>query len=527
MLQPISLTLAALILILVVKHIRYVRTNPLRKFNGPKSGGFLFGNIKDTLLTGYAQEWMKKYGRVFGYAGILGETRFFIADTKAIAHILHQATVYPKPDGVRYNLSQIVGPGVLVVEGEQHKRQRKVMNPAFGNAYIKELTPAFLEKSIQLRDIWAQECISTVDGIYRTDGIEWMAKLTLDIIGSTGFNYSFNSLGSKVESDELQRALGVMMSPNAAMINIVKGNFPLLRLVPTPQEKVMDQARKTMNSIGTGLFAESKEFLRASGEKDNWRSRDMSSLLLRANTSSSIPENQRMTDDEVLAQVPTFFVAGHETTATTMAWTFFALTQHPDIQRKLREELLSLGTEDPSLDELNSLPYLDAVVREVLRLHSPVPFTLRVATKDDILPLRTPVTDAEGNVHDSIPIRKGDMIDIPLLAMNTDPAIWGEDALEFKPERWEKTPAEVSALPGVWGNIMSFLGGARACIGYRFSLAETKSIIYVLLRSFEFELAIPHDDLVSRASIVQRPYLRSDPGAGAKLPILIRPVVNV
>lgn len=88
-------------------------------------------------------------------------------------------------------------------------------------------------------------------------------------------------------------------------------------------------------------------------------------------------------------------------TATT--WALFALSIDPRVQSKLRDELLTVSSDNVSMDELNALPYLDAVVRETLRIHAPVPSTLRVAVKDDVLPLTTPVTDRNGKVYDSIP----------------------------------------------------------------------------------------------------------------------------
>ena len=83
-------------------------------------------------------------------------------------------------------------------------------------------------------------------------------------------------------------------------------------------------------------------------------------------------------------------------------WCLFALTQAPEVQRKLREELLSVDTDKPDMDQLNSLPYLDAVVRETLRVHSPVPNTMRVAKKDDVIPLAEPFVDRYGVVQDDI-----------------------------------------------------------------------------------------------------------------------------
>ncbi len=98
-----------------------------------------------------------------------------------------------------------------------------------------------------------------------------------------------------------------------------------------------------------------------------------------------------------------FIVAGHETTSSATTWCLFSLAEHPDIQRKLREELLTMPTDSPTMDEIMLLPYLEMVVKEVMRYHSPVPMTNRVATKDDLIPLNKPFTDKRGQVHDSIP----------------------------------------------------------------------------------------------------------------------------
>jgi len=178
------------------------------------------------------------------------------------------------------------------------------------------------------------------------------------------------------------------------------------------------------------------------------------------------------------------------------------------------------------MDQLNALPYLDMVVRETLRVHPPVPSSMREAVKDDILPLSKPFTDRKGVVHDVIRVRKGQTMLIPILLVNRDKSIWGEDATEFRPERWEKIPEAASTIPGIWGNLLTFLGGPRACIGYRFSLVEMKALLFTLVRAFEFELAVPATDIMKKTMIVQRPLLRSDPNSGNQMPLLIRPVIR-
>jgi hypothetical protein len=147
-------------------------------------------------------------------------------------------------------------------------------------------------------------------------------------------------------------------------------------------------------------------------------------------------EAQQITDEEImsraykpalnrrillnmLSEIPTFLVAGHETTrcvllsffsnstpeswhSITMAWVLYSLTQNRDAQTKLREEVLNLSTDNPSMDDLNGLPYLDAVVRETLRLHPPVSAVQREAVKDDCIPLSKPFTDRKGIVRSEI-----------------------------------------------------------------------------------------------------------------------------
>jgi len=177
------------------------------------------------------------------------------------------------------------------------------------------------------------------------------------------------------------------------------------------------------------------------------------------------------------------------------------------------------------MDELMGLPYLDAVCREVLRVHAPVPSTVRVALRDDVIPLGegTKWVDAKGVEHDSIRIAKGDVVFVPILALNRAKAIWGDDAEEFKPERWESIPEPATKIPGVWGNLLTFLGGSHACIGYRFSVVEMKAIMFTLIRAFEFELAVPKEKIAKRSMIVTRPVDLSGSDETNRLPIIVRP----
>jgi hypothetical protein len=195
------------------------------------------------------------------------------------------------------------------------------------------------------------------------------------------------------------------------------------------------------------------------GEKiSDSRARDILSLLVHANTTAN--PRERLSDEEVLArlsfcthlatlcadindiEIPTFLVAGHETTSTLLSWILYRLSLHLDVQCALRAECrenplptLSHGNDPFDQDELNAfdqLPLLDAIIRETLRLHSPVPAVVRYAMKDDVLPLNKSFVDVKGEVRNSVPISKGDTIVVSSLIVQRSEELWGPDAKEWK-----------------------------------------------------------------------------------------------
>ena len=188
-----------------------------------------------------------------------------------------------------------------------------------------------------------------------------------------------------------------------------------------------------MNRIGTGLLKQTMA-ARDNDKGNKSRRKDILSLLAHANSLEA--EGQRITEEDILArthkpifglvyllnvfsEIPTFIIAGHETTryfilynwnwqilnhwhSVTMAWALYALSQNKEAQTKLREEVSELSTDNPSMDDLNGLQYLDAVVRETLRLYPAVGSIVREAVKDDCIPLSKPFTDVKGDLHNEI-----------------------------------------------------------------------------------------------------------------------------
>lgn len=179
----------------------------------------------------------------------------------------------------------------------------------------------------------------------------------------------------------------------------------------------------------------------------------------------------------------TFLAAGHETTATTMTWAMYALCKHSEIQSRLREEIRSnlppVGDDTISItaEQLDKLYYLFAVCNETLRLYSPVPITMREATKSTTI------------LNHYVP--KGTHIIFALSAVNKSTAVWGPDAAEFKPERWLGQGRANTGGSSSNYAFMTFLHGPRSCIGQAFAKAEFACLLAAMIGRFEWELEDP------------------------------------
>ncbi|KAJ7899843.1 cytochrome P450 [Mycena leptocephala] len=530
-LYPVAGTLFCFAMFHMMQFLYCELTFPLRHVVSPRNTSFVFGHFKQMGdNTQLISKWRSELGRTFRFKSLFGTNELHTSDIKAINHVLANGTIYRyrRVPFRRDHMRRILGNGILSVDLDEHKRQAcpphfyPLKNPAFGVTQVRFLTEIFVEKSIQLRGIWARQIRSGQehDAI---DVLPGLRRMALDVIGQAGFDYQIDSLNEEGKPNELDRVFTELLhsshAQSDAAFRLAQSIVPILKFVPLPGTQIRRRARRAMDSIGRQIVASSKAALSASeGGKAFGGKRDLLSVLLRSTLSTEVPENQRLSEAEVIALIPTFLFAGHETTSSAVSWALHALSLNTAAQSKLRQELLTLSAENPTMDELNSLPYLESVVRETLRVHSPFVFNQRMAMEDDILPLAKPYVDQKGNSHDTLPIPKGQIIHIPILAVNTDKEIWGDDAGEFKPERWEHIPEAVSEIPGVWGNILSFFAGPHNCIGFRFGLAEMKALLFTLIRAFEFEPAVP---IVPTSFGLQAPMVAGT-NKGSSLPLVLR-----
>ncbi|KAK1217293.1 hypothetical protein PQX77_020031 [Marasmius sp. AFHP31] len=257
------------------------------------------------------------------------------------------------------------------------------------------------------------------------------------------------------------------------------------------------------------------------------RGKDIMSILMNENMKAS--DEEKLDEEELIGQLlhqmSTLILAAMDTTSSALARSFHLLAQNPEVQSRLRKELREArgaqGGKDIPYDALMALPYLDAICRETLRLYTPAPRVTRQATQTAVVPLSNPVRCTDGSAINEITLPAGTTVLIDILNANRNPELWGPDALEWKPERWlSSLPSTLveAKVPGIFSHLMTFIGGGRSCIGFKFSELEMKVVISQLVEAFELRPA--DKEIYWQSNLVASPVIKGGPQA-AKLPIRI------
>jgi cytochrome P450 len=300
------------------------------------------------------------------------------------------------------------------------------------------------------------------------------------------------------------------------IVLLLASAFPIIVKIPTKHSNLVNKLGATMGEISNDLLTRSRQ------EKDaNMSGRDEEKSIIGLLIKSESQDAElRMSKEEVVAQMKVVLLAGYETTSISLTWALIELSRHPYVQTSLREELLAFGA-DPTYDQLKAnLPYLDAVVHEILRLHPPVGEFTRLAAADDVIPLSEPVCTESGEMTDSVSIAKGTLITIPGAAINRSLAIWGPDAKEFKPDRWLTEDGIGGKAKEVQGHrhLLTFVDGPRTCLGKDFAVTEFKTVLLVLVKNFVFEMRDGPDTPVEVArGLLPRPRIVGENGIGVPL----------
>ena len=411
--------------------------------------------LKDPL--GKVTGWVAEYGDVFQLQ--FGEShQYMITNPEMVREILvKQSNIFIK--GADYTdekngMARFMGQGLVTSNGDFWKRQRRLTAPAFHTQRISAYADTMVSYALQVMDEWQ-------DGA-RLDVDEEMMQLTLMIVGRTLFDAD-----ASTTVDSVKQAVGVVQkASNTATL--------LPSWIPTPLRIQSTRANAVLDDIVYGFIADRRK----TGEDKG----DLLSMLLL----SEDVDGNRMSDKEARDEAVTLFLAGHETTANALNWTWWLLAQYPEIEAKLHHELDTvLGGQSPTLEDLRRLPYTDMVIKESMRLMPPVWNIGRTAIED---------TEVLGY---SIP--KGTNVSIFMYHMHRDPNIW-ENANDFIPERWADD--SINDIPKY--AYLPFGGGPRVCIGNSFATMEANLLLATIGQRYQFRL-VDGVEIIPQAFITMYP----------------------
>ena len=413
------------------------QTTEARKAPGPKGGLFLGSalDFKESPLEFicYVQ---RAYGDVARFR--VGHQHWYlISHPDDINDIMtKRAKVFLKPAIARRLWDKFLGDGLLTSEGDEWRRQLKLMRPAFAKKRVDAYGAVMVEYTQRMIDSW-------VDGA-RVDFSEAMVALTLEVVAKTLFDADVRGDAAIVGD-----AMHVL---HEEMLNHIYMPLPVPRWWPSKGNRRKIKAITDIEEIVKGFIEER----RASGEDRG----DLLSTLILARTE----EGEQLDDKEVRDQSMTLFFAGHETTAHAMTWLWYLLATHPGVTARLQRDLDAVTGGAPlRVDHLKALPYLDWVIKEGMRILPSV----WVFMKEPI----------EATTVRGVRIPKGAPILISPYVTQHD-ARWFPSPETFDPERF--SPERARAIPK--GAYVPFSGGSRTCLGKGFAMMEAQLIVGTLVQ---------------------------------------------
>lgn len=401
------------------------------------------------------ERWARTYGPIFRFR-LFGKHFIGVAEPEAIQEILRN-----RPEGFR-RLGSIEGVfqemganGVFSTEGAAWNRQRALTVPAFNSAHLIPFFPTLTQVTDRLRRRWQ----GPAERGTNLDIAREFQRFTVDVTTALAFGYDMNTLEN--DADPIQRHLEHVFPAIARRVN---APFPYWRTFRLPRDRALDRALVAIRAaVQKTIEARREAMTRDPGLKD--RPTNFLELFLAHSDSG------RMSDEDVFANVVTILAAGEDTTANSLAWILHFLVEYPDVQERMREEVLSVLGNTPLADSpalLDKLKFTEAVTHEAMRLKPVAPVIFLEAARDSVV----------GDL--GIPLGTGVMV--LTAAASVDERNFSRP-LEFEPERW--FPGNSARFPR--HNLKAFLpfgAGPRFCPGRNLALIEIKAVLAMILRHF-------------------------------------------
>jgi cytochrome P450 len=412
---------------------------------GPK-GVPVFGNLfeprVDTIT--FFKNCAQNYGDIVYYR-FLGVPVCFINRPDFIESVLvTQSNYFVKSKDYRA-MRRVLGSGLLTSEGDLWRRQRKLIQPAFYQERIGDYAEIMVGYTQRMLSVW-------MDG-QLLDIHEAMMRLTLGIVAKTLFDADVSH-----EAEDVDAALAVLMGKFLRQAGLA---LMLPTWVPLPTSRLLKRAVGRLDKVIYGII----EQRRASGKLSG----DLLSVFLQARDDEGIGMTDRQLHDEIM----TLFLAGHETTANVLSWTWYLLGENPGAEEKLHEELdRVLAGRAPTPADLPRLTYTDTVLRESMRLYPPV----WVIGRRALQPFRLGEYELPANTN----------VLISQVILHRDARYFPEPE-RFDPDRWRASDPRSASVPRFV--YLPFGAGPRVCVGAGFGMMEAVLLLATIAQRFRIRIA--------------------------------------
>ncbi|XP_022848651.1 cytochrome P450 CYP72A219-like isoform X1 [Olea europaea var. sylvestris] len=382
-----------------------------------------------------------------------------ITNPVIIREVLSKSYIFQKPPS--HPIFKLLAQGLATYETDKWAKHRRLINPAFHLEKLKHMLPSFYLSCYEMLRKW--EKIVPSERSSELDVWPYLQTLTSDAISRTAFGSNYEE-GRKIFELQTEQIELITQARNSFII-------PGWRFLPTKANRRMKEIAKEVESSVLGIIRKRISAIEV-GEAS---SDDLLGILLKSNFEEihQYGSKHGMTLKEVIDECKLFYFAGQETTSSLLVWTMILLSRHMDWQVRAREEILQVfGKGKPDFDELNRLKIVTMIFHEVLRLYPPALMLTRMTHK--------------AAKFENILLPAGVELLLPAISLHHDSKIWGDDAKEFNPERFNEgvlkaTKDQFSYFPFGWG--------PRICIGQNFAMLEAKIALAMILQNYSFELS--------------------------------------
>ncbi|KAL7926178.1 cytochrome P450 [Trichoderma austrokoningii] len=456
----------------------------LRNVPGPKDNQFLVGQgirlLKAAGPNDLYLEWMRKWPDApFIRHLSWGNSEVLLVNNLEAAREVLQVYAYSfvKPNFAKKLVGEMMGTGLLFGVGEQHRRLRRITAGPLSKPNVRKMLPIFQDVAKEMSGMLDKAIEGEEKGVVEVESL--FNRNAFKVISTALLNRDITNFRSKSSPLTFEQSYkGLLDPPLLGKLIMFINPFIPLRWLPIEANRAFLRANASMRGMLAELVHERAEQVRLQQsekkekEKDDQgdekpEKKDFLTNMIEANLSESKGVSDQILVDTVIQCVS----AGHETTAGTLTWIAYALTKYPEIQSRLRQEIVSAQQQQPELNAaaIDSIPYLNNVVSETLRLYPPA--------------LSAPWEAGEDLVIAGVAIPKGTTVTTITSMIHHNPLVWGADVEDFNPDRWDEATGAV-ANPFA---IEAFINGPRTCPGRALALLEIKTIVVELLSHFSLE----------------------------------------